>query len=339
MTIASRTTASRMGARFMAVALTMTMAACASSTPTNPQLSRLEGQLKVAYADKYVAQYGKADLANAEMALDPVRKGRGNTNSAQHNMDMAEDYINLGEIHGRQERAKAEIAGLKVRQDQVRLASRDRDVAIARNDAAVSRVDAAASRIDTAQAEAATRAANQNADVSRADAAQAFANAALATQAANDKTDAARVETANAQAATQKAELHMADMRKQLAIYNLTFNDRGATLVLQDVMFDTDSAHMREGAVNRLSPLLTYLRSSPTTSVRIEGHTDSTGTSAHNDALSLDRANAVARALENGGQAANTIQTEGYGQSKPVASNDTVSGREQNRRVEITLLK
>jgi outer membrane protein OmpA-like peptidoglycan-associated protein len=254
-------------------------------------------------------------------------------------MEMAGDYISLGQSHGRQERVKAEITDLKARQDQVRLASRDHDVAKARADAALS-------RIDTEQAEAAARQAKQDADVSRADAAQAFAQAALATQDANDKTDAARADTAAAQAATQearaatdKAEARMADMRKQLAIYNVTFNDRGATLVLRDVMFDTNSAHIREGAVNRLNPLLTYLKSSPSTKVRIEGHTDSTGTSARNEILSLDRANAVAHALEDGGQAASSIQTEGYGQSKPVASNDTISGREQNRRVEITLLK
>jgi outer membrane protein OmpA-like peptidoglycan-associated protein len=315
------------------------LAGCASTPAGNPRLSGLEADLKAAYADKYIAEYGHTDLAAAEGALDAARRSNGKGRKAEHAMEMAGDHISLGQSHGRQERVKAEIAELKTRQDQVRLASRDRDVAIAKNDAALS-------RRDTAEAEAATRDAKQDADISRADAAQAFAQAALATQSANDKTDAARADAAAAQAvaldaraATDKAEAHMADMRRQLAIYNVTFNDRGATLVLRDVMFDTNSAHMREGAVNRLTPLLTYLKSNPRTAVRIEGHTDSTGTSARNDTLSLERADAVAHALEAGGQPSTSIQTEGYGQSKPVASNDTISGREQNRRVEITLLK
>lgn len=329
----------RFPARLLAGALVLSLAGCASAPAGNPRLSGLEADLKAAYTDKYVAQYGHTDLANAEAALDSARRSNGKGRKAEHDMEMAGDHITLGQSHGRQERVKAEIADLRVRQDQVRLASRDRDVAKAKTDAALS-------RFDTEQAEAAAREAKRDADTSRADAAQAFAQAALATQSANDKTDAARADTAAAQAATQdaqaatdKAEARMADMRKQLAIYSLTFNDRGATLVLRDVMFDTNSAHMREGAVNRLTPLLAYLKSSPSTLVRIEGHTDSTGTAARNDTLSLDRANAVARAMEAGGQAANSIQTEGYGQTKPVASNDTVSGREQNRRVEITLLK
>jgi len=318
--------------RTVAITLALSLGACASVPQSNPQLSGLEAELRMAYADKYIAQYGHMDLTNAEDALTSARRTNGKGPRAQHDMQMASDYIHLGQTHGGQERVKAEIAELKVRQDRVRLASRDRDLANARN-------DAASAKFDTAQAEAATRRAEQDADTSRADAAQAFAQASLATERANDQADAARADTAAAQAETDKVELRMADMRKQLAIYNLTFNDRGATLVLRDVMFDTNSAHMREGSVNRLSPLLAYLRSSPSTSVKIEGHTDSTGTAARNDTLSLDRANAVARALENGGQSASSIQTEGFGQSKPVASNDTVSGREQNRRVEITLLK
>lgn len=338
------TTASRLGTKFpasaiagrvLAATVALSLAACASAPSGNPQLARLDAQLQADYADKYIAQYGHAELASADEALDSARRGG---RRAQHDMDMASDYLNLGESHGRQERVKAEIAALNTRQDKMRLASRDRAVAAAVN-------DAAASRADAALADSAARRSARDADTSRADAAQAFSNAALATQQAQDQTDAARADAASAQAATldaqaatHKAEQRMTEMRKQLAVYNVTFNDRGATLVLHDVMFDSDSANMREGAIQRLNPLLVYLKSSPSTSVRIEGHTDSTGTSDHNDALSLDRANAVARALENGGEPASSIQTAGFGQTKPVASNATVTGREHNRRVEITLL-
>ena len=94
---------------------------------------------------------------------------------------------------------------------------------------------------------------------------------------------------------------------------------------------------MRTGSLDRLDPLIAYLKAAPATKVRIEGHTDNTGTVEHNNELSLDRANSVKRALAGSTAITNTIHTFGSGQSKPVATNDTASGREQNRRVEITL--
>lgn len=307
----------------LATAFAVSLAGCTTTPPENPRLTRLEAELKVAYSDKYIAQYGHDDLAKGEAALTAARKAIHDRKSGEtdHDLTMAEGYINLGEIHGGQERTKAETAALNVRQTQVRLASRDREISRA----------------------------NDQTDAARADAARS----AIAAQQANDQTDAARADTAaanaaneNAQAATQKAELatqtaeqKTAAMQEQLRGYDLKMTAMGATLVLRDVMFATNSANLREGAVNRLTPLINYLHSSPTTSVRIEGHTDSTGNSARNDALSLDRANSVARALQGNGEVTNPIKTVGMGQQKPIASNATVSGREQNRRVEITLVQ
>ena len=72
-------------------------------------------------------------------------------------------------------------------------------------------------------------------------------------------------------------------------------------------------------------------------SIIAEGHTDSRGTEEYNQALSLRRANAVRDYLVAGGVAANRITVEGYGESKPVASNNTDDGRAQNRRVELRI--
>ena len=69
--------------------------------------------------------------------------------------------------------------------------------------------------------------------------------------------------------------------------------------------------------------------------MRIEGHTDSTGSDDYNQALSQRRADAVAMALEGRGISADRIQAVGRGKSAPVAGNDTAAGRQQNRRVEI----
>ena len=71
--------------------------------------------------------------------------------------------------------------------------------------------------------------------------------------------------------------------------------------------------------------------------VFIAGHADNTGSDAINDPLSQQRADSVARFFAEQGVESTLMQTEGYGSNRPVASNDTIDGRGQNRRVEITL--
>ncbi len=284
---------------FMA-ALAIGFAGCASAPSDNPRLSGLEDKLKAVSGDKYIAEYGQADLTKAGGSLAAARAAwrAGHEEEMQHHIAMTEGSIALGGIHGQQERVKAETAALKDRLDQIRLASRDADV------------EKANDRVEKA---------NDRAELFRADA--VVANAAVQ----------------NAQAATQSAEDKIAMMKAQLSVYDLKITALGATLVLHDVMFDTNSALLRSGSVDRLNPLIAYLKAAPATTVRIEGHTDNTGTVEHNNELSLDRANAVKRALMVSSTVTNTIDTLGSGQSKPIATNDTASGREQNRRVEITL--
>ena len=72
--------------------------------------------------------------------------------------------------------------------------------------------------------------------------------------------------------------------------------------------------------------------------VQVNGYTDSTGSAALNNSLSLMRANSVSNYLRIKGVEANRIVANGYGSSNPIASNSTAMGREQNRRVEIVLI-
>jgi OOP family OmpA-OmpF porin len=77
----------------------------------------------------------------------------------------------------------------------------------------------------------------------------------------------------------------------------------------------------------------------PDRKVLIEGHTDSSGSASYNSDLSQRRANAVEALLINQGVDPTRIVARGYGESYPVATNDTAAGRQQNRRVEIVILK
>lgn len=139
------------------------------------------------------------------------------------------------------------------------------------------------------------------------------------------------------QIASQSDQL--AGAQQQLLDYHMKITALGSTMVLQDVSFETGKSVLLAGGLNRLQPLITYLRLSPDTRVRIEGYTDNVGGNDYNQRLSLARADAVKSAMITANIDTGRIDTMGSGYDKPVATNATEAGRQENRRVEITLLK
>jgi OOP family OmpA-OmpF porin len=101
------------------------------------------------------------------------------------------------------------------------------------------------------------------------------------------------------------------------------------------ILFDTDSDVIRSESRPVLEEVLSVLKGEPGWKLTIEGHTDATGSDTHNQTLSQKRAESVAAYLRSGGIDAGRLMTAGFGESKPVADNDTELGRAQNRRVEL----
>jgi outer membrane protein OmpA-like peptidoglycan-associated protein len=111
-------------------------------------------------------------------------------------------------------------------------------------------------------------------------------------------------------------------------------------ILSSEVLFDTDQSSLRSDAEKALAETLSLLQEFPSAKIRIDGHTDSTGTASANNALSLARADAVRDWLEERrGNARWTIETSGLGSAKPVMSNRTPAGRQRNRRVELVILR
>jgi outer membrane protein OmpA-like peptidoglycan-associated protein len=106
-------------------------------------------------------------------------------------------------------------------------------------------------------------------------------------------------------------------------------------MILRGVNFDFDKSNIRADARPVLDEAINILKSESGISVIAEGHTDSVGTDAYNKRLSERRARAVKDYLVKGGISASRIETVGYGESQPVATNDTADGRAQNRRTEL----
>ena len=105
------------------------------------------------------------------------------------------------------------------------------------------------------------------------------------------------------------------------------------------ILFDVDSVRIRPESTPTLEEIGKLLLDHPTLRLRIEGHTDNTGDEAHNQTLSERRAAAVRQHLiDQHGMAGNRLESAGHGESKPVDSNDTAEGRQNNRRVELVRL-
>ena len=110
---------------------------------------------------------------------------------------------------------------------------------------------------------------------------------------------------------------------------------RGLVVNMSDVLFDTGKFTLRPLAREKLAKISGIVLGYPTLQLAVEGNTDSVGTDASNQTLSEKRAEGVRTYLTGQGVPASSTTAAGFGESRPVATNDTDAGRQQNRRVEL----
>jgi outer membrane protein OmpA-like peptidoglycan-associated protein len=134
------------------------------------------------------------------------------------------------------------------------------------------------------------------------------------------------------QEAKLRAELERTGVSVTRVGDNITLNMPG------NITFRTDSADLNAGFFEVLSSVSQVVNEYEQTVIEVAGHTDSTGTDAYNQQLSERRADAVANYLRTRSVLDERIITVGMGESRPIATNDTTDGRQQNRRVELTLV-
>ena len=132
----------------------------------------------------------------------------------------------------------------------------------------------------------------------------------------------------------QKREMEAATQGTGIAVTQTQDNQLKLDIP-SDISFDTGKYDIKSNFAPILNRFADGLRNSPNTDVRIVGHTDSTGTDAINNPLSLNRAESTRNYLTSRGVNGSRIYVEGRGSHQPIASNDTADGRARNRRVEI----
>ena len=296
------------------------IAGCSTMPASDSLLAQARNDYSNAQASPQVTALAAGELKQASDSLDKANNASSkgeNSALVDHLAYVAKQQVAIAQETARQKAAELAVANASAERDKVRLDARTREADSAQRSAEAAQRQAEASQ---RQSEAAQR----NAEASQR-------QAATERQAAND----AQLSAQAARQQTQDAESRSRQLEAQLKELEAKKTDRGMVITLGDVLFDTNQAQLKSGGMRNVQKLADFFKQYPQRKVMIEGFTDSTGSSGRNQELSDNRALSVRTALLGMGIGAERITSRGYGNSYPVASNDTAAGRQLNRRVEI----
>ena len=291
------------------------LAGCASPPARNAALDDARNAFNAVQAQPQAQAYAGLEVKQARDALTAAEAAfarKDGTSGVDGLAYLAKQRAALAQEAINRKTGEASVAQASATRDQMRLAAR------------------------TQEADAATRSANMA--QREAQSAQMQSQAAQAqSQAAQQQANAAQLQATNAQQQTAEAERRNQLLQAQLRELNAKQTDRGMVVTIGDVLFDTGKAQVKPGSLNNLDKLAQFLKSNPQRKAVIEGFTDSMGPDGANQELSSRRADAVRSALVQMGVGSDRLASQGFGESRPVADNDSASGRQMNRRVEVVL--
>ena len=191
---------------------------------------------------------------------------------------------------------------------------------------------------DRAQSD--TARAQSDAAKAQSDMAASQAASAAAVTAAQADADQSRLAAQQAQMNAQQADTDKAAMRARLSeqlnsILQTRDSARGLIVSMSDVLFDTGQYSLKPGAREKLAKVAGILLAYPGLNIAVGGYTDNVGGDEMNQKLSENRASSVRDYLVQQGVVNNSVSARGFGNTSPVASNESSAGRQQNRRVEL----
>ncbi|MEM6326524.1 MAG: OmpA family protein [Bacteroidota bacterium] len=332
------------------IAAAVTLAACSGPPATVPALLDAREAYDLASADPAITATASDYLAEAEAHLstaEALRQEKAEIELVNHHAYLAMTNVRTAIAESERAAAEAEIARGEDERRQVQLDVRTAEAEAARRRAEAAQREAEAQR---AAAEEERRVAEEErrraqeaarqAEAERAAAREAERRAAeerAAAQAAQADAERAQAEAERARQEAEEALRRAQELASRVADLEAAQTERGLVLTLGDVLFDVGRSELKPGSMRAIDQLTSFLGEYPSRNVLIEGFTDSSGSDETNLALSQRRADAVRAALVQRGIASNRIQTVGYGEEYPRATNSTNAGRQLNRRVEVII--
>lgn len=329
--------------RFLSMTLiaVAVLAGCSSLPANNSLLDQARNDYSNAQASPQVTNLAAGELKQASDSLDRANNAwtkHEDRALVDHLAYVAKQQVAIAQETARQKAAELAVANASAERDSVRLDARTREADSAQRSAEYSQRQSEASQRSAEASQRSAEISQRQAVAERQAANDAQLNAQASQRQAATERQAANDAQLNAQAArqqTQDAESRSRQLEAQLKELQAKKTDRGMVITLGDVLFDTNRAQLKSGGVRNVQKLADFFNQYPQRKVMIEGFTDSTGSDSRNQELSDQRANSVRMALLGMGIGADRITSRGYGESYPVAGNDTAAGRQLNRRVEI----
>lgn len=327
--------------KLITVATAMLLITACASAPTEPEgAAEVRSRLTSLRTNPELANRAPVEIQAAEMAVVAAERPQMESSMTRHLVLIADQKVEIAGAWAQSRLYEDQRADLSARSESMRLDARTREADRARLDASNARNQASAARSDANAARSNTDFAQQQASIAQSAASSALAVADnardQATAARNDAT-AARSAANLARNDADVARAETAELQRQISELNAEMTDRGLVVTLGDVLFETGNAQLRGGTPENLNKLVTFLNRFETRTVIIEGHTDSVGSDISNMSLSQRRADAVHSYLVRQGVATSRITAHGKGEGSPVADNNSSTGRQQNRRVEVII--
>lgn len=277
--------------------------------------------------------YAKAEKAQAKSAIEALYNQRGEVKN--HAVYMARNYLKKAKMAAEAAYLENALKETEAHLQTVNMKTLKAEAQIARMEAdrAQLLIKLHAEEAERARQEKQSALALADQKASEAEMTQAELQAAQAYAKAQEKVAALAKEEADLAFAEIEA------LRMQLESLVAKETEAGLMMTLGDFVFDSGSANLKQAAVDNFDRVMQFISGYPERAIRIEGHTDSSGSEDLNQKLSKRRADAVKALLVQNGIAADRINAVGQGEAHPVATNSTEAGKAKNRRVEIILLK
>jgi outer membrane protein OmpA-like peptidoglycan-associated protein len=312
------------------------LAGCSSLPATDSPLALARTAYGNAQASPQVTTFAAGELRQAGDSLDRANHASSKGESSarvDHLAYVATQQVAIARETAAQKEAESTVANASAERDRVRLEARTKEANSAQRSAEYSQRQAEASQRQARASQRSAEASQLQSEASQRSAEDSQRQSGVERQAAND----AQLNAQAARLQTQDAESRSRQLEAQLTELQAKKTDRGMVITLGDVLFDTNQAQLKSGGVRSIQKLADFFNEYPQRKVMIEGFTDSTGSNGRNQELSDQRVDSVRTALLGMGIGADRISSRGYGESYPVAGNDTAAGRQLNRRVEMVV--